>query len=215
MYYLTLEWSAVDGAYGYGLQVDDDPNFTNPVINIGVQTVGWAPTDPLSWWTATPINQPATSYTTPAGAGSCLVPGACASALLVPDTTYYWRMRVDNTALGTGAAVGRWSSAWSFTTGPGIAPAAPQLLSPEPGETGVPLRPTFTWTAVAGMTAYDFQLATNSAFTALVVDTTLGNQQSYTLAEDLDADTQHFWRVRAHDGTTTAWSTGGFTTEWF
>ena len=100
------------------------------------------------------------------------------------------------------------------TSGPGIAPSAPQLLSPEPGVTGVPLRPTFTWTAVAGMTAYDFQLATDAEFTNRVIDVTLGDQQTYQPTQNLSPVTQYFWRVRAHDGTTTPWSTAGFTTEW-
>jgi len=212
MYYATLEWGAVTGALGYGLQIDTDAGFANPIVNIGIQTVGWAPTNPLSWWTITPINQPAHSYTTPAGAGSCLVPGACSNLLLVPATKYYWRVRVDNTALGTGSCVGRWSAGRSFTTGPGIAPEAPTILSPDPGEKDVGLKPTFTWTAVTGMTEYDFQLATDAGFTDKVVDVTLGDQQSYMPAEDLDEDTQYFWRVRGHDGTTTQWATGGFTT---
>ncbi len=204
MYVATVEWSAVAGAVGYGIQIDTAADFTNPIVNIGVQNATWpASPDPLAIGANAPINAPATSYTTPGGP----------VALLNPGTEYFWRVRVDNTALGTMSAVGQWSSAWSFITGPGIAPSGLTLNAPEQGQTGVPLRPTFTWTSVAGMTAYDFQLASDAGFTSLVVDVSLGDQQSYITADDLEEETQYFWRVRAHDGTTTQWVTGGFTTE--
>jgi len=214
MYYITLEWSAVSGALGYGLQLDDSDDFGNPIINIGVQTVGWAPTDALSFWAATPINQPATSYTTPAGAGSCMVPGACATALLAPNTEYFWRVRVDNTALGTGSAVGKWSSVYSFTTGPGIAPDAPTPLSPEPGDTDVSVRPGFSWTAVADATQYEFELSDEDG--ASVVTRTLdGLSYIYDLDEDLEEDATYSWSVRGINTATgfeSPWSSATFTT---
>jgi hypothetical protein len=214
MYYETLEWSAVSGAIGYGLQVDDTADFTNPIINIGIQTVGWAPTDALSFWVAAPINQPATSYTTPAGSGSCLVPGACATALLVPNTEYFWRVRVDNTALGTGSCVGKWSSTSSFTTGPGIAPDAPAILSPEPGDTDVSVRPGFSWSAVADATQYEFELSDEDG--AIVVTRTLdGLSYIYYLDDDLDEDATYAWRVRGINTATgfeSPWSSATFTT---
>jgi hypothetical protein len=214
MYYETLEWSAVSGAYGYGLQVDDTADFTNPIINIGIQTVGWAPTDALSFWVAAPINQPATSYTTPAGSGSCLVPGACATALLVPGTEYFWRVRVDNTALGTGACVGKWSSARSFTTGPGIAPDAPAILSPEPGDTDVSVRPGFSWSAVADATQYEFELSDEDG-ASVVTRTVDGLSYIYDLDDDLDEDATYSWSVRGINTATgfeSPWSSATFTT---
>jgi hypothetical protein len=214
MYYITLEWGAVSGAYGYGLQVDDGPDFGNPIVNIGIQTVGWAPTDPLSFWAVAPINQPATSYTTPAGAGSCLAAGACATALLVPGQEYFWRVRVDNTALGTGSAVGKWSSARSFTTGPGIAPDAPMPLSPEPGDTNVSARPGFSWSAVADATQYEFELSDEDG--ASVVTRTLdGLSYIYDLDDDLDEDATYSWSVRGINTATgfeSPWSSATFTT---
>jgi len=214
MYYETLKWSAVSGAYGYGLQIDNSPDFTNPIVNIGIQTVGWAPTDALSFWVAAPINQPATSYTTPAGSGSCLVPGACATALLVPGQEYFWRVRVDNTALGTGSCVGKWSSAYSFTTGPGIAPDAPAILSPKPGDTGVSVRPGFSWSAVADATQYEFELSDEDG--AIVVTRTLsGLSYIYDLDDDLDEDATYSWSVRGINTATgfeSPWSSATFTT---
>lgn len=205
MYYITVEWEAVTGAVGYGLQIDTDPGFANPWVNIGAQIAGWpVPTNPLWVRTAAPINAPATSYTTPAGP----------AAMLNPDTEYFWRVRVDNTALTLTAAVGRWSETWSFTTGPGVAPPAPTLTSPAAGATNVPLRPTFTWTPVVGATSYDLEVATDAAFADLVFPTvTLGDQQTYQAAEDLDPGANYFWRVKGYSATTeSAWASAGFTT---
>ncbi len=186
MYYATVEWGAISGAYGYGLQIDSDDSFANPIVNIGVQAAPpWLPTNPLAYWTVAPINQPATSYTTPAGA----------AALLNPDTEYFWRARVDNTALGTGACVGQWSSARSFNTGPGIAPEALTLLSPKPGDTDVSVRPGFSWAAVADATSYEFELSDEDG--ALVVQKTLDVlTYIYDLDDDLDEDATYSWSVR-------------------
>jgi len=215
MYYATMEWSAVSGAIGYGLQVDDTADFTNPIVNIGVQAAPpWQWTDALSFWRAFPINQPATSYTTPQGSGACQAPGNCATALLVPNTEYFWRVRVDNTALGTGSCVGKWSSTSSFTTGPGIAPDAPAILSPEPGQTGVSVRPGFSWSAVADATQYEFELSDEDG--ASVVTRTLdGLSYIYDLDDDLDEDATYAWRVRGINTATgfeSPWSSATFTT---
>jgi hypothetical protein len=212
MYYTELSWLAVAGALGYGIQIDDDASFANPIVNIGIQTIGWAPTDALSFWVVAPVNQPATSYTTPAGSGSCLVPGGCATALLVPSTTYYWRVRVDNTALGTGACVGMWSAAREFTTGPGIAPEAPTLLSPSPGQTDVSDRPGFSWTAVAGATSYDFELR-DAAGSVVVSVTVYDLSYVYDLEEDLEEDATYSWTVVGMGpGFTSETSSGTFST---
>ncbi len=156
-------------------------------------------TDPgMMNFTRTTVNAPATSWTL--------------AATFLSDKTFYWRMRVNNTVLGTASAVGPWSEVQSFTTGPGVAPPMPDLTGPPGGATNQPLKPTFSWTPVEGMTGYDFQLATDAGFTDKVVDASLGNQQTYTPTDDLEEGTQYFWRVRAHDGSTTAWASAGFTT---
>jgi Kelch motif len=92
------------------------------------------------------------------------------------------------------------------------APQAPQVISPINGAINVPLRPTLSWTApfvpdvrpaartVApsffGASQYHLQIATDSAFTKLVIDTTL-TDTTFTPSADLTIATQYFWRVSA------------------
>jgi hypothetical protein len=76
-------------------------------------------------------------------------------------------------------------------------------------------RPTLTVNnsdrnAAIGNVSYEFQIATDQAFTKIVASGVSGEnpgQTSFTPNADLAADLQHFWRVRAGDGdTTSAWA---------
>lgn len=81
------------------------------------------------------------------------------------------------------------------------AAAAPVLLVPTEGAISNDLEnPRYTWSAVAGVTEYIFQLSLTSDFTqplvserrpALAADT----QVTHTSFEDLDMGTTYFWRV--------------------
>jgi hypothetical protein len=64
--------------------------------------------------------------------------------------------------------------------------------------------------AAIGNVAYEFQVATDQAFTRLVaagIVDEMSGQTTFTPNGDLAYDIQHFWRVRASDGdTTSAWA---------
>lgn len=144
--------------------------------------------------------------------GSTVVDGTSASSAygptsaLVGDTVYYWHVRAANAA-----GSGPWSSYWTFTT----AVAPPALVAPSDGANVSTRRPTESWGSVPRALLYQVQIATDSAFTNVVFtsETSSLTAQPYT---DLQANRQHFWRVRTRGtmgGYTNWWSTSrSFTT---
>lgn len=75
-------------------------------------------------------------------------------------------------------------------------PSAPTPLTPADGASSQPVLPTFTWQAVDQAAAYHLQVATDPAFTDLVVDQTGIPGAAYTLAADLLTSTTYYWRVQ-------------------
>ena len=94
-------------------------------------------------------------------------------------TSYYWRVRGK-----TDSATGTWSSVWKFTLQ--VSPSQPVLTSPVSGVLTV-RRPTFTWEASTGATAYTIEIdgATYAATTT-----------TFTPYSNLSTGS-HTWRVRA------------------
>jgi len=73
---------------------------------------------------------------------------------LLAGTTYYWRVRSIEPALG------RWSTVQQFTTVPGGDSGAPAAGTPEDGSTITDTTPLFTWGKIASATNYELQVAT-------------------------------------------------------
>jgi len=130
---------------------------------------------------------------------------------LDPGTTCYWRVRATEPALSP------WSEKWSFTTSIGSQALAPALESPEAGASGVPVKPIFQWSAIAGADSYELVVSTRNEFD----NPTILKTDSYALAStawqcniSLDYDTTYYWKVRAVNGDThSAWSAvGAFST---
>ncbi len=117
---------------------------------------------------------------------------------LQPSTKYYWHVN----ATGQGGQQGNYSTTWNFTTIPAT-PPVPTLESPTNGQTNVPLNVTFQWTDSPGAEIYQIQVATNLAFSSLVVDQQVAVSEYHTPNGILIGNTQYFWRVRA-------WNSGGF-----
>ena len=77
-------------------------------------------------------------------------------------------------------------------------PGAPLLVSPASSATGVALRPEFAWQESNGANVYTLQVATDAAFTDLVIEESVsGNVFSAT--SDLAIGTVFYWRVSASD----------------
>src|SRR5712675_1055975 len=90
------------------------------------------------------------------------------------------------------------------------APSAPRLQSPGNGMSAQAL-PTFTWGAVAKATAYQFQLAADPRFGAIVASQLgRGSMETTNLAATLEKavpNGTYYWRVRTISGKTSGpWS---------
>ena len=120
---------------------------------------------------------------------------------------YSWRVRV------TEPVYSPWSGPYSFTTTITSGVAAPELLSPIAGAEGVALAPTFQWGGLGWASNYHIQVATDSAFSDVVIDEELGNVQAYQPASDLSKNTTYYWRVKAtSDAAESNCNMGTFTT---
>jgi hypothetical protein len=123
--------------------------------------------------------------------------------------TYYWRAKADDGANSSDYA----SSQFEVLPKPVL--TAPGLVSPVNNERVTTRRPVLTVnnsdrnSAVGGV-SYEFQIATDQAFTKMVaggIIDEMGGQTTFTSNVDLAYDLQHFWRARAGDGeTTSAWA---------
>ncbi len=109
------------------------------------------------------------------------------SGTLASGATYYWQVVAKN---GAGTAG---SLTWSFTTQV-PAPAAPALVSPANGATGVLVTPTLVWEASSGATSYDVHFGTASA-PPLVINTA---GTSYAPAT-LSPNTAYYWQIAARN----------------
>jgi hypothetical protein len=123
---------------------------------------------------------------------------------------YYWRAKADDGANSSQFS----SSQFEVLPKPLLNPPGP--VSPVNNDRVASRRPTLTVNnsdrnAAIGALSYEFQIATDQAFTKIVasgVSNEGPGQTSFTAGADLAVDLQHFWRARASDGeTTSAWAT--------
>jgi photosystem II stability/assembly factor-like uncharacterized protein len=127
-------------------------------------------------------------------------------------TTYYWRVRATEPVLSP------WSAKWSFTTSLGTEAVAPRLDSPEGGARGVPVKPIFQWSAIAGADSYELVVSTEANLdnpTILKTGTYALPTTAWQCNIALNHDTTYYWKVRAISADTcSAWSAvSAFTTE--
>ncbi len=148
----------------------------------------------------------------PAGFEGSIEESSTTLPALKPDTTYRWRVRAVQPVASP------WSEKWSFTTSSDVNMVAPEPESPPDGATGLPIRPVFQWSPVAGATGYEIAIAASPDF-ANSITIKVGGQpvpgHSYQLEVSLSYATTYYWKVRAvSSDLRSAWSTAGiFTTE--
>jgi len=110
---------------------------------------------------------------------------------LAGSTKYFWRVRASNTS-GTSS----YSTVWDFWTG--TPPAAPLLVSPNNGTTGLPPTVMLTWRQSTGALTYRVQVATDSLFSTIVRDTSGLVDTSYQVTS-LPNLTIFHWHVLAQN----------------
>lgn len=84
-------------------------------------------------------------------------------------------------------------SVWG--SGGGSIPPAPDLLAPTANATNITLSPTLSWGSVSGVSTYQVQLATNSAFNSVLKDSVLADTS--LVCTGLALATDHYWRARS------------------
>ena len=181
---VTLNWSAVDGADKYEVDVDTQSNFKGTRIVNGDETSDTTMTVtieaanqgiPLYWRIRVAAGEPFRSL-----------------------RSSVWS--VTSTLVG-----GQWNP---FRTTEGY----PGGYAPEAGATGVPTLPTFQWNAADWATGYELVLSLNDTFTSPVASVSLPNS-IWQADVELKADTIYFWKVKAVSGDSSSeWGFGSFTT---
>ena len=111
---------------------------------------------------------------------------------------YYWQVVAYNPA-----GISGYSPADSFTTTVNT-PPSPAAIYPD-GNAGEPRMATFLWKGSASAVRYELQVASNSAFTPVIVDTTV-TDTLIQISDTLAANRTFYWRVAGID----AGGTGAF-----
>jgi hypothetical protein len=114
------------------------------------------------------------------------------------------KLRVTSTQLG------EFIFAYPDVTG---MPYVPLILSPaDQSEIGLSLSVTLVWSAAGLVGSFDLQVATDTGFSNLVLNTNGLGTSSSTL-QNLLLNTQYFWRVRTvNQGGVSGWASASFTT---
>jgi hypothetical protein len=189
---VAYTWSQLSTANKYDLQVALDSAFTQPLTS---STSG----------SFEVVTSGAPSVTVLIGPN---VAGPSGNKIVYqPDTTYYWRVRVDP----TGPVDSPWSTSGNFKIG-SLAPL--KLVTPAPGASDVLINPDFSWTTVTGATNYEIFVSDDPTF-AVITFSANSPQAVYASTEALAYSTTYYWRVRASApaSAVTPFAYGIFTTQ--
>jgi hypothetical protein len=213
----------VDSLYGIGLSGNGDNNNSSadqwnwapttaititatapaaPLLSTPLDTASSQPiTFSLSWQASTNATTYRVQIAADAGFSSLILDDSTVSTTtratptLSYSTKYYWRVNAKNSG-GTSA----WSTVRSFTTLAQVA-GVPTLVSPPNGAVNQATAFAFVWNKVNTGTGYAIQVASDTAFSTLIVnDSTLvdSTRQVGSLA---NAST-YYWRVASMNGST-------------
>lgn len=116
-------------------------------------------------------------------------------ANLLPDGTFYWRVRADY----GGGTKGPWSTVRKLVIDT-TKPAAPTITSPRDRVNTPDTTPRFTWRSVRDASRYHIQIASTPDFAHTRVDMSMLTRATHVLpdAEHLEFG-HYYWRVRAYD----------------
>ena len=113
------------------------------------------------------------------------------SNILAPNNSYFWRMRSENPLYSS-----PWSTVWKFNTN---TPPAPNLISPVNNDTNVGPSQLMDWSDVVSAISYKTQIAKDSNFNQIIVDTTSNNSQFNIKYGILLINSYYCWRARAYN----------------
>jgi len=106
-----------------------------------------------------------------------------------------WTLTIEDDASGDVGTLDGWTlELCGNISAPNCPTTAPTLTSPADMAIDEILAPGFSWTAVPDAVQYTIEIATDAAFTNIVV-TDVSNSTSYTPSMDLNAQTTYYWRV--------------------
>ncbi|MFP3594137.1 T9SS type A sorting domain-containing protein [Chryseobacterium sp. SIMBA_038] len=110
------------------------------------------------------------------------------------STQYYYTVYATNVVGNSTGCAER-----SFTT---ASLACPSVSSPTAAQTGLSVKPTFTWSTIAGATGYRLSIGTSAGATDILNSFDLGNVLTYTLttAQQLTPNTQYYYTITAYSG---------------
>jgi hypothetical protein len=166
---------------------------SSATLNGTVNPNGLATNALFEWGTSSTLATYDSTSSQSIGSGASAVAVKADLTSIVDNSTYYFRLRAQNSV-----GVQR-SSILSFTT----LPKAVTLSSPANGAANQSTTLTLSWTATPGVIRYRLQVATNSAFTSLLLEDSTLTTNSKQIGP-LSYSTSYYWRVRA----TTAVGTG-------
>lgn len=171
---IGFQWEQYCLATGYQVQIANDPGFTRLVYDSGA-------------FTPDSTTSPAMLYR--------------AGGVFQAGHTYYWRVRITETATGQVLQQSPWSETQSFSISPGAPVTTPyygiQVIMPENNCGGVPVKGTaFAWSPYQNTDMYKVVLAKDAALKDIIavaeVDT-----PAFLYDGTLDYDTSYFWKVTA------------------
>jgi hypothetical protein len=115
------------------------------------------------------------------------------------ETTYYVRVRAADAATGE-IIHSWWSDPIEITIAPSQAAGQIDLVSPEPGATGVAVEGVgFSWDLMATADAFDWVLDDNSDFSSPVESKTGLTTTAYECTKTLSYDNTYYWMVTAYN----------------
>jgi hypothetical protein len=120
--------------------------------------------------------------------------------VLTCEFTYYYRVRAIEA--GTGQVIRSWwtTPVRSVTIAPSTGAGEINLVSPEPGATGVAIKNVgFSWDLTAEANAFDWVLDNNSDFSSPVEEQTGLPTTAYGCTQELEYDTTYYWQVTAYN----------------
>ena len=171
---IAFAWEQYCLATGYQLQIANDPGFTRLVYDSGA-------------FTPDSVTSPAMLYR--------------AGGVLQAGHTYYWRVRITETATGQVLNQSAWSEPQSFSISPGAPVTTPyygiQSIMPENNITCAPVNNiAFAWTPYQNTETYRFILTEDAALSNMIAIAEI-DKPAYLFNGTLDHNSAYFWQVTA------------------